>query len=185
MSPSPPVSEAGSCASDARQTAGDLMSERTCLRCSYGRELSQQMMKTVSHLRSDQAPRRQRGARPIAFRDRYPSDRTSRSRDLRLRSREEPCHIPSAQSLRTQPETVLRTDHRSVSFSSIRRFWARASDVSSVLTGRYSPNPVAARRSGGNPSSSVMYLTTDNARPWLSSQLSANSPEPPSGTLSV
>ena len=42
--------------------------------------------------------------------------------------------------------------HRSVNFSSIRRFCARASGVSAGFTGWNSPNPLAASRFGGMPS---------------------------------
>ena len=61
-----------------------------------------------------------------------------------------------------------------MSFSSILRFCARAASVPSGLTGRYSPKPAAASRSGGKPSVPVMYLTTDSARLALSSQLPKN-----------
>ena len=54
------------------------------------------------------------------------------------------------------PEQITPGIHRSVNLSSIRRFCARASGVLAGLTGWYSPKPVAARRSGGMPNSSIM-----------------------------
>lgn len=48
------------------------------------------------------------------------------------------------------------TPQRSVNFNSIRRFRCRASGVPDGSTGRYSPNPVAARRCGGTPRRSIM-----------------------------
>jgi hypothetical protein len=78
----------------------------------------------------------------------------------------EKCGPKMKNSLRLRFNSIVFSDiaqrptvgsrHRSVSFSSIRRFCARASGLSPAATGRYSPNPVAAIRSGGKPSASCM-----------------------------
>ncbi len=78
----------------------------------------------------------------------------------------------TARSRRVQSNERRLIGYFSVSFSSMRRFCARASGVVPGLAGWYCPKPAAASLSGGKPSSSVMNRTTDSARAWLSSQLS-------------
>lgn len=62
-----------------------------------------------------------------------------------------------------------RSCYFSVSFNSMRRFFAKASGEFDVSSGWFSPNPAATRRLAGTPSL-IRKRTTDVARDDESSQ---------------